>query len=133
MSDSDSVQTSEIKIPYRDINAEGRLHNASYLIHAEEALAAFCQGRPSVDGEPAYRLRKFACTLRHPLTLDDSVRFGVRVDKIGGKSVGFRVLLERDGEIAAEVEISWIAVDADSGDVLALPEETRDWLYRYLD
>lgn len=133
MSDGNSVQTSEIKLPYRDIDAEGRLHNAAYLVHAEEALLAFWQGRPPVEAEPVYRLRKFSCTLHRPLTLEDSVRLNVSVGKIGGKSVGFRVLIECGSETAAEVEIAWNAVDADSGEALALPEETRDWLYRYLD
>ena len=56
----------------------------------------------------------------------------VQVDKIGGKSVGFEVQMEKDGQTVAEVDITWTARDGETTEPVALPEDIRDWLYRYV-
>jgi acyl-CoA thioester hydrolase len=66
------------------------------------------------------------------LRYDDLARFSVSVNKIGGKSVGFMVMVETGNELAAEVEILWLAVRGEEHDPVPLPEDTRDWLYKYL-
>ena len=64
---------------------------------------------------------------------DDLARFSVRVSKIGGKSIGFKIMVETGQELAAEVEILWLAVRGEQYEPVPLPEDTRDWLYKYLD
>ena len=43
------------------------------------------------------------------------------------------VAVDADGERAAEVEITWQARSREIGEPVSLPEETRDWLYTFLD
>lgn len=106
---------------------------ASYIAEAETALANFWRSRPFIDDEPTYIATKASCSLHRPLHLDDLATFTVSVNKIGGKSVGFMVAIESDNELSAEVEIVWHSVHGDEHEPVALPEDTRDWLYTYLE
>jgi len=105
---------------------------ASYISQAETALSNFWRTRPLVDDEPAYVATKASCSLHRALHYDDLARFSIVVNKIGGKSIGFVVMVETGNELAAEVEILWLAVRGNEHDPAPLPEDTRDWLYKYL-
>lgn len=123
----------EFRVPYRDIDMHGRMHTAAYIEHAEEALANFWRFRPDVASEPAYVVRKVGCTFYRGLRNGELAQLTVRAAKIGGKSIGFNVAVQAGNEIAAEVELLWTAVHAESGQPAPLPEATRDWLYSFLD
>jgi acyl-CoA thioester hydrolase len=109
------------------------MHRAAYIAHAEEAVSRFWKRWPTVSNDPAFRIIKVACTIHHPLHLNDDIATTVRVSKIGGRSAGCSVLFNSGETLAAEAEIIWCAVEPDSGDALPLSEELRDWLYQYLD
>jgi acyl-CoA thioester hydrolase len=106
---------------------------ASYISQAETALSNFWRTRPLVDDEPAYIATKASCSVHRALRHDDLARFSIRVSKIGGKSIGFVVTVEIGNELAAEVEIFWLAVRGEEQAPVPLPEDIRDWLYKYLD
>ncbi|MBO3759131.1 thioesterase family protein [Ciceribacter sp. L1K22] len=132
MEDVERVETSEVRIPYRDIDPDGRMRAAAYVDHAEMALAHFWRYRPPLEDEPLFVTSKVECRIFQPLCLDDKVRMVVTIDKIGGKSIGFNVSMERGSTTAAEVELVRTAVERDGGEPTGLPEDTRDWLYSYL-
>lgn len=132
MDDLERVEVTEIRVPYRDIDMAGRLHNAAYLAYAETALSHFWRYRPPLEGEPHFHATKIELRLHEPLQLDDKARLTVTIDKIGGKSIGFNVLIEKDKAPCAEIEVIWAACDPESGDPVGLPEDIRDWLYGYL-
>ena len=122
----------ELRVPPRDVDRHGHMFIASYISQAETALSNFWRTRPLVDDEPAYVATKASCSLLRVLHYDDLARFSISVNKIGGKSIGFVVMVETGNELAAEVEILWLAVRGDEHDPAPLPEDTRDWLYKYL-
>jgi len=111
----------------------GQMFLASYISHAESALAGFWSMRPDLADEPLYIACKVSCTLHRPLRYEEDAVFTAAVDKIGLRSVGFVVAVDADGERAAEVEITWQARSREIGEPVSLPEETRDWLYTFLD
>ncbi|MDO1581277.1 acyl-CoA thioesterase [Rhizobium oryzicola] len=123
----------DFTVPFRDIDLNGEMHRAAYIIHAEDALARFWLRRGSVAGDPAFRVSKVGCTIHSPLKLGQVVNRDVRVSKIGGRSAGFSVLFTVGDHLAAEAEIVWTSISPDSGDTVPLSEELRDWLYQYLD
>ena len=49
------------------------------------------------------------------------------------RSIGFLVSIDTGEERAAEVEIIWQARSGEDQQPASLPEETRDWLYGFLD
>ncbi|MBB3568245.1 acyl-CoA thioesterase [Rhizobium sp. BK491] len=122
----------EVRVPPRDVDRHGQMFIASYISQAETALSNFWRTRPLVDDEPVYIAKKVSCSLHRALHYDELARYSISVNKIGGKSVGFVVAVETGNELAAEVEILWLAVRGDEHDPVPLPEDTRDWLYKYL-
>ncbi|MGL3606159.1 acyl-CoA thioesterase [Rhizobium sp. G187] len=132
MDEIDRVETSELIVPYRDIATTGEMQTAAYVTHAEAALQHFFRYRPPLEDEPVYAVSKLELRLITPLREGDVVQLRVRVDKIGGKSIGFEVEMDRDGETAASLEVTWTTRSRETGEPVALPEDIRDWLYRYL-
>jgi acyl-CoA thioester hydrolase len=120
-------------VPFRDVGLRGEMHSAAYVTYAEEAVSRFWNARAPEAGDPAFCVAKVACSLLKPLHLGDAVEARVKVSKIGGKSAAFAVQMHRGEELAAEAEIGWSACDPQTGSPAQLPEELRDWLYRYLD
>jgi acyl-CoA thioester hydrolase len=123
----------EFQVPYRDVDLNGEMFRAAYLFHAEEALAEFWRHRKPVVDDPFFTVSKLSLTFYQPLKLGEHVRMTVAVSKIGGRSAGFVVRMRRGKEDIAEVEIVWSSVDSATREPVALPEDLRDWLYKFLD
>ncbi|MQW86543.1 acyl-CoA thioesterase [Sinorhizobium saheli] len=121
----------EIRIPFRDIDMHGHMHNAAYYAHAEAALGNLWRHRPAVANEPAYLVRRSSCVFHRGLRFDEPARFTVSVAKIGGSSVSFAVTVETGSRLSAEVEIVWVAVDPARHQPVPLPVATREWLAAY--
>lgn len=132
MNDIERVEVTEVRIPFRDIDMHGRIRSAACIDHAEMAIGHFWRYRPPLEDEPLFTPIKIECRFYQPLRLDDKVKLTVRVDKIGGKSVGFNVVFDRGATTAAEIDFIWVASDRDSGEPVPLPVDIRDWLYQYL-
>lgn len=133
MSRSNRPNVVEIRVPFRDVDMNGQMFLASYISYAESVLAGFWSSRPEVEDEPVYTPGKVSCILHRPLHYHETVTFTAGVDKIGVRSIGFIIAVEFEDEPAAEVEITWQARTRDDGAPATLPEETRDWLYGFLD
>ncbi|PDT02201.1 thioesterase [Rhizobium chutanense] len=133
MSQSKRPGVAEIHVPFRDVDMTGRMFLASYISYAESVLVSFWSSRPDVDDEPLYSPSKVSCILHRPLHYDEPAVFTAAVDKIGVRSIGFLISVDIGEERAAEVEIIWQARSKEDQSPASLPEETRDWLYRFLD
>ncbi|MBX4999196.1 acyl-CoA thioesterase [Rhizobium lentis] len=133
MSQSKRPGVAEIRVPFRDVDMNGQMFLASYISYAESVIASFWSARPDVDDEPVYSASKISCMLHRPLHHDEPVIFTAAIDKIGTHSIGFLVSIDTGEERAAEVEIIWQARAKEDQLPASLPEETRDWLYRFLD
>ncbi len=132
MNEIDRVEVSDFIVPWRDIGPSGEMQASAYLVQAEAALRQFWRFRPSLEDEPRYGATKFEVRIHAALKEGERVLMTVHVDKIGGKSVGFEVAMEKDGQTVAEVDITWTARETETGEPAALPEDIRDWLYRYV-
>jgi acyl-CoA thioester hydrolase len=133
MSKTNRPDMVELRVPFRDVDMNGQMFLASYISYAESVLASFWSSRPTVEDEPVYTASKVSCILHRPLRYHETVTFIAGVDKIGVRSIGFLISFEIEDERVAEVEIIWQARTSDDGSPAALPEETRDWLYSFLD
>lgn len=132
MDDVERVEVTEVVIPFRDIDMNGRMRTSASIEHAEIAIGHFWRYRPPLEDEPVFAPLKIECRFYEPIRLDDKLRLTVRVDKIGGKSVGFNVVFERGNRTVAEIDFIWGATDRETGEPVPLPEDVRDWLYQYL-
>lgn len=132
MEQAADITVSEIRIPFRDIDMHGHMHNAAYYAHAEAAVASLWRHRPEGAADPVYFVRKSACTFHRGLRLDDLARFKVSVTRIGATSLSFAVAITCEGAPAAELEIVWVAVDPATRQPVNVPQRVRDWLKSFL-
>lgn len=126
------ITVSEIRIPFRDIDMHGHMHNAAYYAHAEAAVAGLWRHRPEGPNDPVYFVRKSGCTFHRGLKLDDLARFRVSVIRIGATSLTFAVGISAEGARVADLEIVWVAVDPASRQPVNVPQAVRDWLKSFL-
>ena len=132
MEQAADITVSEVRIPFRDIDMHGHMHNAAYYAHAEAAVAGLWRHRPQADADPAYFVRKSGCTFHRGLTLDAVARFKVSVTRIGATSLSFAVALSCEGAPVADLEIVWVAVDPLTRRPVDVPQPVRDWLKAFL-
>ncbi|MEW9616319.1 thioesterase family protein [Shinella sp. S4-D37] len=132
MEQAADITVSEVRIPFRDIDMHGHMHNAAYYAHAEAAVAGLWRHRPQGVGDPVYFVRKSACTFHRGLRLDDLARFKVSVTRIGATSLSFAVGISADGAPVADLEIVWVAADPASRQPVNVPQPVRDWLKPFL-
>jgi acyl-CoA thioester hydrolase len=129
---AEDIAVSVIRIPFRDIDMHGHMHNAAYYAQAEAAIAALWRHRPDTADGPIYFVRKSGCTFHSGLKLDDQARFTVSVTRIGATSLSFAVRIEAEGAAVADMEIVWVAVDRQTRQPVNVPQAVRDWLKQYL-
>lgn len=132
MDDVERLEVIEVRVPYRDVDLNGMMKASAYVDHAETAVAHFWRYRPPLEDEPVYVTSKVECRLYEPLRLDDLLKMTVRIDKIGMKTIGFNIMIERGNSVVAEIELTRAATGREAGEPVPLPEDTRDWLYGYL-
>ncbi|MDM9623711.1 thioesterase [Rhizobium sp. AC44/96] len=133
MNSTTRSNTVHMHVPFRDVDMNGQMFLGSYISHAESVLAIFWLSRPKLADEPLYVASKVTCILHRPLHYDEKVVFTASVDKIGVRSAGFKIAADAGGERAAEVEIIWQAQAPEDRSPVPIPEETRDWLYSFID
>jgi acyl-CoA thioester hydrolase len=126
------ITASEVRIPFRDIDMHGHMHNAAYYAHAEAAVAGLWRHRPAGANDPVYFVRKSACTFHRGLKLDDVARLEVSVTRIGATSLSFAVSMSSQGAAVADLEIVWVAVDPSTRQPVNVPQPVRDWLKSFL-
>lgn len=132
MEQAADITVSEVRIPFRDIDMHGHMHNAAYYAHAEAAVAGLWRHRPEGAGDPVYFVRKSGCTFHRGLRLDDRARFEVSVTRIGATSLSFAVAISAEGAPVADLEIVWVAVDPAGRQPVNVPQPVRDWLKSFL-
>jgi acyl-CoA thioester hydrolase len=126
------ITVSAVRIPFRDIDMHGHMHNAAYYAHAEAAVAGLWRHRPENAGDPVYFVRKSGCTFHRGLRLDDLAGFRVSVTRIGATSLSFAVAISCEGAPVADLEIVWVAVDPGTRQPVSVPQPIRDWLKSFL-
>ena len=132
MEQAADITVSEIRIPFRDIDMHGHMHNAAYYAHAEAAVANLWRYRPEGPADPIYFVRKSGCTFHLGLRLDDVARFKVSVTRIGATSLSFAVAITSGNAPVADLEIVWVAVDPVTRQPVNVPQTVRDWLKSFL-
>lgn len=132
MEQTADITVSEVRIPFRDIDMHGHMHNAAYYAHAEAAVATLWRHRPEGEKDPVYFVRKSACTFHRGLTLDAAARFQVSVTRIGATSLSFAVAIVSQEAAVADLEIVWVAVDPATRQPVNVPQPVRDWLKSFL-
>jgi acyl-CoA thioester hydrolase len=122
--------TTHIEVRYSDLDPQGHLNHARYLSFMEQARFKYIMALglwPDVHDFNAVGqiVAEATCTYRRPVLLDQVVEVGVRVSRMGTKSMhmAYRMLVG-DAEVATGRTVQ-VAYDYPAGRSIPIPAAWR--------
>ncbi|KPM17832.1 thioesterase family protein [Citromicrobium bathyomarinum] len=105
-----------IDIQPSDIDFMGHVNNARYLGWVQDAVLAHWQKFAPAEAvaERAWVALKHEITYRKPAFLEDDVIARTVLESTRGARAFYHTVIERGGEVLAEVKSSWCCIDAKS-------------------
>ncbi len=120
-----------IEVRYGDLDPQGHLNNAKYLTYIEQARINYIKQLGLWDGSSfldiGIILADVHLTFRSPIHFGQPVRVGVRVSRLGNKSLSMEYRLEDAGngqELARGSTVS-VAYNYHERETIPLPTEWR--------
>lgn len=126
-----------IQIRYNDIDAQGHVNNAKYVTYIEYARFRYITELGLWDGKSFMDLGLIVadCHVSYlaPIKLNQCIRVGTRVSKIGNKSLVFSSQIEEEGtaKIMATAEIIMVSYDYNTETTIAVPGDWRKKISHY--
>jgi acyl-CoA thioester hydrolase len=126
-----------IEVRYGDLDPQGHLNNAKYLTYIEQARIKYIrhlglwESRSFLD--IGIILADAHITFKAPIHFDQEVRAGVRVARLGNKSLTMEYRLEdgQDGAILAECATTLVTYDYRSGETIPIPDRWRETITHF--
>lgn len=141
MAPAEPQPPTRVRVPFRDVDMHGHVHNAVFLSYVEDAINDFLRRRdlfghfvPERSGV-AYHVRKTELVLEAPAFFQDALEIAVRIDRVGTSSLAFAADVMRLPEAGAAqrcvaASVVWVCVDPAARRAVPIPEETREALGR---
>jgi acyl-CoA thioester hydrolase len=120
-----------IEVRYGDLDPQGHVNNARYLTYMEQARVSYLRHVGLWNGgsfiDIGIILADVHLTFRTPIQFGDPVRVGVRIARLGNKSMQseYRIEDARDGREFASGSSVLVAYDYRNGSTVPIPEEWR--------
>ena len=126
-----------IEVRYGDLDPQGHVNNAKYLTYFEQARIAYFTHLGLWKG-PSFLdigviLAEVRLTFHAPILLNQQIRVGVRVSKLGNKSFNMEHLIEdtTTGEQLASCSAVLVAYDYHNSHSIPIPEKWCEILSDY--
>ena len=126
-----------IEVRYGDLDPQGHVNNASYLTYLEQARIAYIRhlGLWTTNSflEIGIILADAKLTFRAPILFGQPVRVGVRVSRLGNKSLEMKYRLE-DSKTGAELALGStvsVAYDYHAKATIPVPDHWRETITKY--
>lgn len=115
-----------VKIRYSDLGARQHVNNARYLSYVEDARIAY-RKHLGLSDEVGVIIVQMNITYHYPVFLDDEIKVGVRVSKLGNTSITFENnIVDQAGEkLFTSVETVMVTYDYDQDKSVPVPESWR--------
>lgn len=126
-----------IEVRYGDLDPQGHLNNAKYLTYLEQARIAYIKRLGLWPGgsflEIGIILADARLTFQRPVLFGQPVRVGVRVTRLGRKSLTMAYSLEDSGsgEALATGETVLVAYDYHTEETIPIPEAWRQAISQF--
>ncbi len=120
---------------WMDNDAYGHINNVTYYSYFDTVANHYLihEGGLDIQASPVIGLVvESKCSYRAPLAYPDRLQAGLRVDKLGNRSVTYGIGIFKEGEAqaAAHGYFVHVFVDRDSRKAVAIPERLREALAR---
>ncbi len=124
-----------IRIVPGDIDFMGHVNNARYLGWVQDAVLAHWNKLAPAEAvaERLWVALKHEITYRRPAFLEDDVIASTVLEKIHGARAFYHTVIQRGGEVLAEVRSSWCCVDAGTLRPARIGEEVSRFFFPCAD
>lgn len=128
-----------IEVRYGDLDAQQHVNNARYLTYLEQARLAYLQHLGLWDGgsfaDLGMIVAEVQISYRAPIHFGLPVRVGVRVSRLGNKSMTWEYRLEnaQDGSLFATASSVQVAYDYRESRSIPVPEVWRNRITEFED
>lgn len=121
----------DIDVRYRDLDPVGHVNNAVYATYLEHTRTNYYADVLGLATEDlSFVLAHVEIDYENSVEADDDVRVGIRVSRIGNKSMTTEFLVEASGETAATAESVQVVID-EEGTPRPVPDEWRRKILEY--
>lgn len=120
-----------ITVRYADLDPQGHVNNAVYLSYLEQARAGYLCELDLWDGKSfldiGIILAETRITYRAPILLGQRVRVGVRVTRLGNKSLDMHYIIEDEdsGRTLAQASTILVTYDYRRNLTITVPDSWR--------
>ena len=120
-----------IGIDPSDIDHMGHVNNSVYLKWVQEAVVRYWEGVAPADAVARHLwvALKHEITYRKPAFLDDDVAACAVLENVHGARAFYHTVIERGGEVLAEVKSCWCCIDAETLRPARIGEEVRRFFF----
>jgi acyl-CoA thioester hydrolase len=118
------VVTWSAPVRYAEVDQQGVVFNAHYLLYCDEAMGAFCEQRGLREFVELVRLVSSTLTWSGPARWGDIIEVDVRCTKVGRTSATLAFDLRASGAPCCSVETTYVYADA-AGTPVAIPDDIR--------
>ena len=126
-----------IEVRYGDLDPQGHVNNAKYLTYLEQARIAYIGSLGLWTGgsflDIGIILADAHLTFRSAIQFGQPVQVGVRVTRLGNKSLNMEYCLEDDntGQELASASTVLVTYDYRSGNTIPLPADWREKISQF--
>jgi acyl-CoA thioester hydrolase len=114
-------------VRYAEVDQQGVVFNAHYLLYCDEAMGAFCEQRGLGEFVELVRLVSSKLTWSGPARWGDVLEVDVRCNSVGRTSATLAFELRAGGRSCCAVETTYVYADHD-GTPAPIPDDVRSAL-----
>lgn len=109
-------------VRFAETDMAGVMHFSNYYRWMEDIEHAYWRslGTSVVLGDISWPRVRCSCEYQRPIRFEDEIELGLRVTKLGGKSVTFAIHFRKDGETVASGEMTTVCCRMDAGRFAAI-------------
>ena len=128
-----------ITVRYGDLDPQGHVNNAAFMTYMEHTRVSYIRQLGLWDGksflEIGFILARVELDYKEPILMTDQVEVGVRVSRLGNKSLDMEYLIRdsASGRVFAEGKTVQVAYDYQSRKTIPLPKNWRDVIQEFED
>jgi acyl-CoA thioester hydrolase len=125
-----------MEVRYSDLDAQGHLNHARYFSFMEQARFKYLI-RVGLWNDPqdfmavGQIVAEAACSYKRPVLINQIVEVGVRISRLGNKSMEMAYRLMVDGQEVATGRTVQVAYDYGAGRSIVIPPEWREKIGRF--
>ena len=119
-----------IKVRYADLDTQWHVNNTRFLTYIEQSRFEYYQQLGLFDGKNFLDLRMIIADVhvsyKAPLYLNQKIRVGTRVSRVGTKSITFESIIEDEetGAVCATSEVVGVCFNFQTHESMPVPD---DW------